>query len=120
MCMLLTHLYRYDLWLCGVFFLMIRRPPRSTRTDTLFPYTTLVRSGRAQAVRTAGQRAGQQGVHKTGTKPRRGRSDAMYRSVVQSEQQGSEKRRLRRWGEGIVVAAVLVVGVTYLFGLITF
>src|SRR3546814_1322538 len=23
------------------FFLMIRRPPRSTRTDTLFPYTTL-------------------------------------------------------------------------------
>src|SRR3546814_1689503 len=26
-------------------FLMIRRPPRSTRTDTLFPYTTLFRSG---------------------------------------------------------------------------
>src|SRR3546814_20098786 len=24
-----------------IFFLMIRRPPRSTRTDTLFPYTTL-------------------------------------------------------------------------------
>src|SRR3546814_3595877 len=32
--------------LCVVifFFLMIRRPPRSTRTDTLFPYTTLFRS----------------------------------------------------------------------------
>src|SRR3546814_16079482 len=34
---------------------MIRRPPRSTRTDTLFPYTTLFRSprmtGRAQRVR---------------------------------------------------------------------
>src|SRR3546814_17931083 len=29
----------------SVFFLMIRRPPRSTRTDTLFPYTTLFRSG---------------------------------------------------------------------------
>src|SRR3546814_8900658 len=28
-------------------FLMIRRPPRSTRTDTLLPYTTLFRSGRA-------------------------------------------------------------------------
>src|SRR3546814_1150980 len=28
------------------FFLMIRRPPRSTRTDTLFPYTTLFRSRR--------------------------------------------------------------------------
>src|SRR3546814_15159621 len=27
-----------------VFFLMIRRPPRSTRTVTLFPYTTLFRS----------------------------------------------------------------------------
>src|SRR3546814_9648293 len=36
-------------WSCLVFFvlfffLMIRRPPRSTRTDTLFPYTTLFRS----------------------------------------------------------------------------
>src|SRR3546814_13442605 len=30
------------------FFLMIRRPPRSTRTDTLFPYTTLFRSQPAQ------------------------------------------------------------------------
>src|SRR3546814_797116 len=29
-----------------MFVLMIRRPPRSTRTDTLFPYTTLFRSGR--------------------------------------------------------------------------
>src|SRR3546814_14916260 len=28
-----------------IFFLVIRRPPRSTRTDTLFPYTTLFRSG---------------------------------------------------------------------------
>src|SRR3546814_13651862 len=27
---------------------MIRRPPRSTRTDTLFPYTTLFRSARAR------------------------------------------------------------------------
>src|SRR3546814_3312812 len=33
--------FRYILF----FFLMIRRPPRSTRTDTLFPYTTLFRSG---------------------------------------------------------------------------
>src|SRR3546814_19246675 len=37
-----SHLY----FLCSIFFfLMIRRPPRSTRTDTLFPYTTLFRSG---------------------------------------------------------------------------
>src|SRR3546814_11112919 len=32
-----------------VFFLMIRRPPRSTRTDTLFPYTTLFRSNKVHA-----------------------------------------------------------------------
>src|SRR3546814_15394865 len=31
-------------YVCVLFFLMIRRPPRSTRTDTLFPYTTLFRS----------------------------------------------------------------------------
>src|SRR3546814_19730171 len=36
--------------LCLFFFLMIRRPPRSTRTDTLFPYTALFRSVRAFAV----------------------------------------------------------------------
>src|SRR3546814_2208171 len=34
----------YVLVLLLFFFLMIRRPPRSTRTDTLFPYTTLFRS----------------------------------------------------------------------------
>src|SRR3546814_3761897 len=33
------------------FFLMIRRPPRSTRTDTLFPYTTLFRSRSAPGLR---------------------------------------------------------------------
>src|SRR3546814_7944240 len=32
---------------------MIRRPPRSTRTDTLFPYTTLFRSGFDQPVSVA-------------------------------------------------------------------
>src|SRR3546814_16088455 len=32
---------------------MIRRPPRSTRTDTLFPYTTLFRSARRRAVALA-------------------------------------------------------------------
>src|SRR3546814_2333373 len=34
------------LFYCICYFLMIRRPPRSTRTDTLFPYTTLFRSRR--------------------------------------------------------------------------
>src|SRR3546814_14104241 len=43
----------FKMWcICSIvmyifFFLMIRRPPRSTRTDTLFPYTTLFRSHRA-------------------------------------------------------------------------
>src|SRR3546814_11735970 len=36
--------YLTSLFLVLFFFLMIRRPPRSTRTDTLFPYTTLFRS----------------------------------------------------------------------------
>src|SRR3546814_6029596 len=44
------------LWV--VFFLMIRRPPRSTRTDTLFPYTTLFRS----------QEALELGVHRKGAR----------------------------------------------------
>src|SRR3546814_14735573 len=34
-----------------IFFLMFRRPPRSTRTDTLFPYTTLFRSATASGGR---------------------------------------------------------------------
>src|SRR3546814_13446677 len=43
---------------------MIRRPPSSTRTGTLFPYTTLFRSGRARGMRgaehqVAGFRGGQ-------------------------------------------------------------
>src|SRR3546814_10809911 len=41
---------------------MIRRPPRSTRTDTLFPYTTLFRSGGAGARRDAA-RQGARGRH---------------------------------------------------------
>src|SRR3546814_18531251 len=35
---------RTDVYILFIFFLMIRRPPRSTRTDTLLPYTTLFRS----------------------------------------------------------------------------
>src|SRR3546814_3910154 len=41
---------------------MIRRPPRSTRTDTLFPYTTLFRSvGIRQSVEQRTRRAKQEG-----------------------------------------------------------
>src|SRR3546814_1294788 len=54
---------------------MIRRPPRSTRTDTLFPYTTLFRSGKARhpqgpaeehGVRRQGARA--PGLHDPGAR----------------------------------------------------
>src|SRR3546814_20493945 len=44
------------MFFCFFFFLMIRRPPRSTRTDTLFPYTTLFRS---ETMPRAGLRPGQ-------------------------------------------------------------
>src|SRR3546814_14284982 len=40
MSLLVACIFRFSLFFC----LMIRRPPRSTRTDTLFPYTTLFRS----------------------------------------------------------------------------
>src|SRR3546814_18018159 len=41
--------FRIESMCLRFFFLMIRRPPRSTRTDTLFPYTTLFRSLKAAA-----------------------------------------------------------------------
>src|SRR3546814_6777391 len=41
----------HSIFICTfLFFLMIRRPPRSTRTDTLFPYTTLFRSTHISAM----------------------------------------------------------------------
>src|SRR3546814_15155236 len=59
-CTLRDFLTRYGVF----FFLMLRRPPRSTRTDTLFPYTTLCRSARrmsakAQAMERVGKGADQ-------------------------------------------------------------
>src|SRR3546814_1837484 len=49
---------------------MIRRPPRSTRTDTLFPYTTLFRSPPRDAIEQArinfGQQARPQAVARVG------------------------------------------------------
>src|SRR3546814_12774078 len=53
-CCLVTYVSSIVHVCCLVIFLMIRRPPRSTRTDTLFPYTTLFRS---QALRPASARS---------------------------------------------------------------
>src|SRR3546814_2824191 len=56
-------------YMCSFFFLMIRRPPRSTRTDTLFPYTTLFRSAGRLAPRRpqAAKRNEKPGTHRSET-----------------------------------------------------
>src|SRR3546814_11860863 len=54
------------------FFLMIRRPPRSTRTDTLFPYTTLFRSKPARRGGSRHRRARPRRTGIAGAPTRRG------------------------------------------------
>src|SRR3546814_14656651 len=74
------------------FFLMIRRPPRSTRTDTLFPYTTLfrsqVRARDALGLRSAARR-GTQRHHP-------GRPGFGHHDRVRSEEHTSELQSLMR------------------------
>src|SRR3546814_1808882 len=72
---------------------MIRRPPRSTRTDTLFPYTTLFRS--------IGQRPddGTAPVRERQHRQRPGRQEALPRGVfvrLRSEEHTSELQSLMR------------------------
>src|SRR3546814_8923382 len=75
---------------------MIRRPPRSTRTDTLFPYTTLFRS------RVQHPRAGQSGARAGG----RGRFDRRRRRLrrIREERQMAkyDKADLERRMHGAV------------------
>src|SRR3546814_8696441 len=84
-----------------VLFLMIRRPPRSTRTDTLFPYTTLFRSGtpRARRSRSAAPRAAP-GSRDRGCRPApprpAGRFSAGGRFQTRSEEHTSELQSLMR------------------------
>src|SRR3546814_8559671 len=75
---------------------MIRRPPRSTRTDTLFPYTTLFRSGRGRVPfersfggRTAGAGRGAGGPQRPSAGPGRQRP-------CRSEEHTSELQSLMR------------------------
>src|SRR3546814_5487190 len=51
---------------------MIRRPPRSTRTDTLFPYTTLFRSGHHGCGSSSAERPGDFGGGELHDRDRRG------------------------------------------------
>src|SRR3546814_3947796 len=84
------------------FFLMIRRPPRSTRTDTLFPYTTLFRSHQAGsvvampapwlAIRPRADAAIPGGAWQS----RRGQWCSLRRRVPRSEEHTSELQSLMR------------------------
>src|SRR3546814_18407914 len=68
---------------------MIRRPPRSTRTDTLFPYTTLFRSGGAGEEDQAVPRS-RAGVREDRHARGRDRSDATVGRRQFHHAQGSE------------------------------
>src|SRR3546814_3329071 len=73
---------------------MIRRPPRSTRTDTLFPYTTLFRSRPARAAKASRSaistgNSNCRGSHQTAT-PRMGAQNR------RSEEHTSELQSLMR------------------------
>src|SRR3546814_14047855 len=72
------------------FFLMIRRPPRSTRTDTLFPYTTLFRSSdRGQDGQTEGDGVGDRRYLRKGRR-------RVRRRQARSEEHTSELQSLMR------------------------
>src|SRR3546814_20013999 len=78
-----------------IFLLMIRRPPRSTRTDTLFPYTTLFRSGEPAAP----QHDVPHQAHGHGREVEAARGDAVrdrQRHQQRSEEHTSELQSLMR------------------------
>src|SRR3546814_3922431 len=89
-----------------IFFLMIRRPPRSTRTDTLFPYTTLFRSASCGTCRFPGRGrcAGWQSVAALRARPRARRDGTWSRAwddkdsvdEIRSEEHTSELQSLMR------------------------
>src|SRR3546814_10982369 len=88
---------------CLFFFVMIRRPPRSTRTDTLVPYTTLFRSrGRRHRVATvldhvpALPQGPRDGRGETGDLRRSHGTDCSDRDRVRSEEHTSELQSLMR------------------------
>src|SRR3546814_5587178 len=78
---------------------MIRRPPRSTRTDTLFPYTTLFRSlrlrlGPANGIRRYSHHA--VGLHGAVRRHPGARHHALRRYPPRSEEHTSELQSLMR------------------------
>src|SRR3546814_10561820 len=75
---------------------MIRRPPRSTRTDTLFPYTTLFRSGDHHHARRRRVAAEALGVGDVGAEVRRPVVVDLDFAVQRSEEHTSELQSLMR------------------------
>src|SRR3546814_6179586 len=73
---------------------MIRRPPRSTRTDTLFPYTTLFRSGIGLCAGRCGRRPG-----------RAARRDHVHRRPQSELDRDAEVRVVRRLSRKFLGAA---------------
>src|SRR3546814_5944563 len=92
------------------FFLMIRRPPRSTRTDTLFPYTTLFRSvgddGADVAATDDAQRlAGQLHAHEARLLPLAGLRRAV-RGGDLARQREHQRDGVLGGGDGVAVGRV--------------
>src|SRR3546814_4779099 len=70
------------------FFLMILRPPRSTRTDTLFPYTTLFRSLIEDGAGMYDQRFAEAGRHQAARMPLEQRQPQFTLQLGQPARQG--------------------------------
>src|SRR3546814_17015793 len=79
-----------------IFVLMIRRPPRSTRTDTLFPYTTLFRSP-VRGTQAGGRKAG--GAGSAGTDRGSRHPDALWRSLRRGDRAVADRPMVCRCGD---------------------
>src|SRR3546814_4097165 len=77
---------------------MIRRPPRSTRTDTLFPYTTLFRSKADKAEERDQALADIYRVMRPGEPPTKETAEALFAGLFfdRSEEHTSELQSLMR------------------------
>src|SRR3546814_6531235 len=75
---------------------MIRRPPRSTRTDTLFPYTTLFRSHHARLIDADGEQPLDGAVVVVEHMRRRVRDQSGEGAETRSEEHTSELQSLMR------------------------
>src|SRR3546814_13811110 len=84
-----------------MFFVMMRRPPRSTRTDTLFLYTTLFRSVRRHGARARSRQPRHAGRNRPGggqqgRSAERGAAAIRHRRRGRSEEHTSELQSLMR------------------------